>query len=250
MDDTDLRKSLEEAADKEKKKQVQNLAEQELHPQFSLKEDSRSIFILVAVIAGIFVLSLGGFRVYNSLTSADVVNIDELHQNNLQGDLGDEEGYVYNGFSFVKADGLWWTEVTRFGTLVKIPLHFGPKELEEITITGEVSSDFNIGNDVYITIDPTVVSGHYVIAMREISTNVGQGINRNSIGACTQEHEGCVDRKIVSCENAQGLPVVELEIAEEPGIELSGTCIKVKGNGYGIIKAANRLLYKWYGIME
>ena len=39
-------------------------------------------------------------------------------------------------------------------------------------------------------------------------------------------------------------------IDEEAGIELSGTCIKIKGKDYEIVKAVNRLLYQWYGIMD
>lgn len=249
MKDVDISRALDEDVKKENQEQFRDLADEEASSNFGVKEDSRSIVVMVLAIVGIFVLALGGFKIYGSLTSAGVVDIDQMHQDNLDGKL-DEEGYVYNGFSFVKVDGLWWTEVNRLGTLVKVPLHFGPKELEDIEMTGELSSDFNKGNDVYISIDPAAVGGHYVIAMREISANVGQGINRNSVGACTKEHEGCEDRKILNCENTQGLPVIELEVSEEQSIELSGTCITVKGTGYGIIKAANRLLYQWYDIME
>jgi len=244
MKDVDISKALDEEVEVEEK------TFKEVDPDFGVKDDSKSIVVMVLVIAGVFALLLGGFKLYGGLTSAAVVDIDEMHKDNLDGKLGEEEGYTYNGFSFVKVDGLWWTEVNRLGTLVKIPLHFAPKELEEIEMTGELSSDFNKGNDVYISIDPEAAGGHYVIAMREISANVGQGINRNSIGACTKEHEGCEDREILNCENTKGLPVIELEVSESPGIELSGTCIKVKGTGYGIIKAANRLLYQWYDVME
>lgn len=244
MEDVDIGKALDE----EKSSDETNPEEKE--PNFGVKEDSKSILVMIVVIAGAFALLLGGFKLYDSFTTAGVVDVDQMHKDNLDGKLGDEEGYVYNGFSIIKADDLWWTEVNRLGTLVKIPLHFGPREVEDIEIVGELSEDFNKGNDVYISIDPAVVSGHYVVAMREIGANIGKGINRNSVGACTVEQEGCEDRKILNCENAEGLPVIELEISEEPGIELSGTCIKVKGTEYGIIKAANRLLYKWYGVME
>ena len=173
-----------------------------------------------------------------------------MHENNLEGELKEGEGYLYNGFSFVYADGLWWTEIQRPERLLKIPLHFAPKDLEDIPISGSISPAFNEGQEVYVSIDPKVISGHYVVAMKELSSNIGQGINRNSVGACIEEALGCEDREILNCENTKGLPVIELELTAEPSIELSGTCIKIKGSEYGIIKAANRLIYQWYKIMD
>lgn len=246
--DLDISKTLDKEAELKKKSEERKT--EEVEHDYGDKPNSKNIIIMILIIAGIFVMILGGFKLYDHFTAAGVVDIDQMHQDNLEGKLSDDKGYVYNGFSFVNVDGLWWTEVNRLGTLVKIPLHFGPRDVENITITGQLSDDFNKGNDVYVSIDPTVVSGHYVIAMREISANVGQGINRNSVGACTKDNAGCEDRKILSCKDTQGLPVIDLEIADKPGIELSGTCIKVKGKDYDIIRAANRLLYKWYGVMD
>ncbi|MBU0469842.1 MAG: hypothetical protein KKA62_06025 [Nanoarchaeota archaeon] len=230
--------------------EVSTESAKDLDSEPSSKEDSKSTLIIVLVIIGIFVLIIAGFKVYGHFTAAAVVDVDQLHQDNLQGNLKEEEGYLYNGFSFVKADGLWWTEVKRFDTLVKIPLHFAPKELEDIPIKGSLSPDFNNGLEVYIAIDPKVQSGHYVVAMRELSANIGKGIDRTSVGACIEEYPGCEDRKILSCNNTKGLPVVELELAAEPSIEYSGICIKVKGSDYGIIKAVDLLLYQWYGAMN
>ncbi len=225
---------------------------EELVSQASSEETSstKSLIIMVSVLVGVFALFLGGSYAYNYLTAGNVVDVDDLHKENLQGDLEEEEGYVYNGYSFVKADGMWWTEVTRLGTLVKIPLHFGPREVEEIPIEGKLDGQFNNGPTVYLTIDPEAYGGHYIVAMREISANIGQGINRNSEGACTKNVTGCEDRKILSCENTQGLPVIELAINPTPRIDLSGSCIKISGNQYELIKAADRILYQWYDIMN
>ena len=79
---------------------------------------------------------------------------------------------------------------------------------------------------------------------------MASGINRKPIGSCTQEDEACDNRTIVSCENSQGKPVVELALDEENKVEYKGTCIKISGNGYGIVRGVDRILYQWYGVMS
>src|SRR3989344_1315536 len=210
----------------------------------------KGIVIMMLVLIGIFALFIGGSYVYNKLTSADVVNIDQLHEQNLEEKLDEETGYVYNGYSFVKADGLWWTEIHIREMNLNIPLHFGPKEVEFVPMKGTMDPAFNIGENMYIAIDPTTADKYYTLATSELSFNIAKGINRIPVGSCTEENYICENRTIVSCENTQGKPVVELALAEETRIDISGTCIKVSGSGYGIVKAVDRLLYHWYGIMD
>ena|SRR3989344_4961588 len=210
----------------------------------------KGIVIMMLVLIGIFALFIGGSYVYNKLTSADVVNIDQLHEQNLEEKLDEETGYVYNGYSFVKADGLWWTEIHIREMNLNIPLHFGPKEVEFVPMKGTMDPAFNIGENMYIAIDPTTADKYYTLATSELSFNIAKGINRIPVGSCTEENYICENRTIVSCENTQGKPVVELALAEETRIDISGTCIKVSGSEYGIVKAVDRLLYHWYGIMD
>ena len=190
----------------------------------------KGIVIMMLVLIGIFALFIGGSYVYNKLTSADVVNIDQLHEQNLEEKLDEETGYVYNGYSFVKADGLWWTEIHIREMNLNIPLHFGPKEVEFVPMKGTMDPAFNIGENMYIAIDPTTADKYYTLATSELSFNIAKGINRIPVGSCTEENYICENRTIVSCENTQGKPVVELALAEETRIDISGTCIKVSGS--------------------
>jgi len=212
--------------------------------------DSKSIIITILIIVGLFALIIISSNVYNSFTGAEVIDVDELHKKNLEEKLDDEEGYTYNGFSFVKVDGLWWTEVKRLKTLVKIPLHFGPKELEDIPFTGSLSKNFDNGNEIYISINPDVANKFYTLSLTELSFNIAKGINRNPIGACTKKNSACDDREILNCTNTKGKPVVEISLANETKISAQGTCIKISGEGYDLIKATNRVLYMWYGVMQ
>ena len=248
MDELDIGKSIENQADIEERQEIKENLEQD----YGSSGDGRNIFIAIALILGVFVASFGGFKAYDHFTAASVINIDDMHEQNLEGELDDEEGYVYNGFSFIKADGLWWTEVSLDNKLVKIPLHFAPKEVEHVKISGSLDPAFNVGEKVYLSIDPNVRDKYYTLALSELSFNVAKGLDRLPEGSCTEENWACENRTIISCENnPNNLPVIELDLEEgEEGIDIIGSCIKVKGNSYGLVKAVNRLLYQWYEVME
>ena len=221
------------------------------YEDIGIETDKSSIIIFIAVVIGFFALAIGGFAAYNHFTG-QVISIDELHKENFEGNLEEEEGYVYNGYSFVKADGLWWTELNKFGTLLKVPLHFGPKELEDLKITGSIDPSFNEAEKIYVAIDPEVRDKYYTLAISELSFNAAKGMDRIPVGSCTKENLACENRTIVNCENnPERLPVIELAIAPEDKIEIiDGMCIKVSGSEYGLTKGVNRLLYQWYGIMR
>jgi len=218
-------------------------------------KDTRNIIIMVVAIIAIFFIVLGGFKFYGNVTGSSVSNliidVDQLHEMNRAGKLDESRGYIYNDFSFVEADGLWWTEIYVYGTLTKVPLHYGPLELENVTSSGQLDEQFNNGEEVYIAINPDInYNGYYTLSLMELTNNVIQGLNREIITACTHEAEVCEERPVVSCDNKEGKPVIELFLDNETGIEFSGTCIKIKGQEQELVRATDRLLYHWYAIMD
>src|SRR3989338_706858 len=244
-------KVVEREIEKEEQATIHKLAEEDLHTSTSTGE-GKSVLIMIGVLVGIFVLTLGGFKLYNQFTAADVVVIDDLHKQNLEGDLDSDQGYMYNGFSVVNADGLWWTEVEVENRLIKIPLHFGPKEVESIAITGDLDSlQFNQGEKIYIAIDPEInYNKYYTLALSELNNNVLQGFKRNIEAACSKENPVCENRTIINCASTQEKPVIELVVDENAGVELQDTCIKISGAEYDLVKSVDRLLYQWYRVMS
>ena len=216
------------------------------------KSEGRNVLIMTAVLIGMFALFFGGSYYYNNhITGAAVVTLDDLHTENFQGNLNEEEGYVYNGYSFVKNDGIWWTKVETGGGILSLPLHFGPREVEDIVVEGTLNPLFNEGEDVYVAIDPLVRDKYYTLAVSELSFNIVQGFNRKPVGSCTENVEGiCDNRTIISCETANGKPVFEFALAEETKIELIDSCVKVSGNGFGLTQAVDRILYRWHRVMR
>lgn len=217
----------------------------------SSTKESKNILIIMGVIVGLFVLVFVGVSWYSGITGGGIVTVDQLHEKNLNGELDREEAYVYNGFSFVKNDGLWWTELNKFGTRLKVPLHYGPRELENVSITGTFDPRFNDGETAYVAIDPDVYNKYYTLGVSELSFNMVKGMDRVPLGSCTKQGLGCENRTIISCQNASGKPVVELVLTDEAArVELQETCIKISGAGSEIVRAVDRILYQWYGVMK
>jgi hypothetical protein len=246
-EDTNKEKSVDNSEDKEELKI--SIPEETSSEENS--NDAKSVLIMIGVIIAIFALFLGGFKLYNTFFVDEVIDIDQVHLDNLEGNLDEKEGYVYNGYSFVSIDGLWWTEMIRGDTKLKVPLHFGPREVKNVSVFGSLSGEFNDGEEVFITLDPKTQNKYYTLAISELSFNVVKGLKRKPIGSCTEESYSCQGRKIISCDNnTENKPVIELVLDNQTSIELQGTCIKLKGQEYDIVRAVDRLLYQWYGIMD
>lgn len=207
---------------------------------------AKQFYIAVAVIILCFA-ALFAIRFFRSPTEK-AVTIDELHDKNLRGEITDIN-YVYNGFSFVFVNGLWYTQVQKKDTVWDVPLHFGPKQLENVSINGKLNNDFG-DDDLYITFDPTGEDLQYVaLASAELTLSLTKGFGITPIAACDKnETEACINRPIKTCESEGN--IIYIRYADETKVELIGNCAVVEGDDWGIVKAADRLLLKWYKIMD
>ncbi len=241
-------KAAEKELEQQQQQEITLLAENDLHAS-TPENDGKSVLILIGVLVAIFVVVIGGFKAYNHFTAAGVLVIDDLHKQNLDGELGSEEGYIYNGYSFVKADGLWWTEVEVKDRIIKIPLHYGPLEVEKIPVTGKLTPQFNNQETVYVSIDPEVnYNKYYTLGLMELNTNILQGVSRKIEAACSTQNPVCENRTVINCESADGRPVVQLSVDNVSSVTLKGTCIDIRGNGEDLVKAVDRALYVWYKV--
>lgn len=214
-----------------------------------MDKDSKKLLIMIVVIIGLFALFFFVRFVYNP--EAKVLTIDDLHKKNLEGKESDLN-YIYNGFSFVKMDNLWYTQVQARDSLIDIPLHFGPKELEEIPVTGKIDSFFNKQEEIYVTFDPNDTPlGYVALSSAELSLNMAKGINIMPVAACAKnETIACENRPIVDCSD-EDKAVIFLKQTDSTGsVKLKGNCIELEGNKEELLKATDRLLFKWYEVMD
>jgi len=222
--------------------------------------DGKTIGITAAILVGIFLVATFGIDMISGFapTGAIVASVDELHVLNTDGELGSDQGYYYNEFSFVFYDGLWWTELFKTNAagelveIVKIPLHYGPNDIMEVETLGTLDASFDSEREIYIAIDPSVVNKYYTLSLSELNFNIVEGVGRLPIAVCTAEDEACVGRDIMSCSNnPEGKAMVELILEEGSNgrVEFDGSCVKIIGNEERLVHAADRMILHWYGIM-
>ena len=161
------------------------------------------------------------------------------------------EHYTYNHFDFYYHDGMWYTQIQLGNQPWNVPLRFGPREVEYIPIVGDPNILLTV-KGVYITFDPDSANLNYTaLAVSELSLNLAQALDITPIGACTKNiTEACHNRPIISCETDKKHAIIYLtEESNFPIVEQKDNCLILKGKGFDLVKAVDRLLLYWYKIM-
>lgn len=203
-----------------------------------------AVLLLILVLGIIF-----GIRY---LKKPEILTPDEMHKKNLEGKLTGAEGYVYNGFSFVKYEKLWFTQLhpQDSESIYNVQLHFGPRETEQLNILGD-PMPFAKAKAVYLIFDPLGQQLPYVaLAAGEFSLNTAVVLNITPIAACTRnETEICKKRPIVDCEHDKEHAIVYLKEADKAGVVVEQNCITVSGTQADLVKATDKLLLKWFQVI-
>ena len=160
------------------------------------------------------------------------------------------QGYDYNGFSFIKGNNMWFTQIQLPGEnkVYTIELRYGPKDLDEIPIIGNPEI-FLTTNKTYITFDPYDRDLKYIgLAIGDIDINLINVLGIEPIAACTKNHSDCSNTPIKNCENTNA-PVILVQQDPVAFVEQKGNCLIVQGDNFELVKAADKLLLYLYGIM-
>lgn len=209
---------------------------------------------------GVFVLLLIAIFLIPRFFSEGPETLSDIHKENLEQGKDSDTEYVYNGYSFVHYDGLWYTQILNgvTGDLYDIPLHYGPKNLTDIVITGDLDPFFsrvingNISNAslrYYLTFDPNSSDmGYIALASGELTQNLVKTFNIAPVPACTEENEQCAAVPIISCETTQE-PVIFMKFGSPTLVYADGNCITIQGEGIELVRAADRFILKLYNVM-
>lgn len=211
-----------------KKKKVEEVVEKVESKPSSTKQ----ILIVIAILAFIVVFTIFAYERF--LKPVPVV---------------EDEVYEWNNYEFRKSGELWITEIQVGEKLIVMPLHYTPHDARSVYIGGLLNESFNEG-PIYITFDPTEENLTYVaLATAELSINLAQGINRELIAACALNvTEACAHRPIVDCDS-EDKSVIYLMHGPTPFVQFEQNCIIITGEGDYLVRAVDKLLYYWYGML-
>ena len=218
--------------------------------EFESKRNTNKLLIAIGIVIIIFVLFIAAFRItlYLKGPTGRVVTLDELHELNLEGKAG-EDDYVYNGFSFVYFNGGWYTQAQRGDTVYEIPLHYGPREIEDILVVGALNPNFGAGRIIYLAFNP---SDRYVgLAAIELSLNLVKGLETGTKSACDKDYDiaVCKERGVVTC-NDKDKSIILIKQANETKITLKDKCIVIEGKDTEILRATDNVILRFYRILN
>jgi len=213
-----------------KSKQDKKKNEEYLH-EIDTKKDTRKLLILVGAVLGVFIFFFLIKFFYNRTV--------------------EYPSYNYNGFEFVKVAGLWRTDWQRGNKIFTIRLRYGPKESEKVPIYFGEDQSFNASEGIYITFEPLDNDLAYIaIAGSEMGLSLSNVFNVGATAACYRNvTEHCHKRPIVTCENTN-TPVIFIKSDEETKITLDKKCLTIQGRKEEIIRAADKIIWIWYGIIK
>jgi len=211
-----------------------------------MDKEAKNLMIIIGVVVGLFVILFAGSYFMKSTKRTNTIS--GLHAQNMEMEET-EFNYVYNGYSFVNVNGLWYTQVQGGNNLYDIPLHYGPRDLEEIPVIGELDEEF-YGKDLYITFNPVDPNLQYVaLASAELSINLAKGFGLVPTAACDRNQtETCETRPIITCANNE--PTVYIKQSAKTQVILKGKCVIIQGTDLGLVQATDKFLLKMYGVMS
>jgi hypothetical protein len=211
------------------------------------------LWLIVILITSVFlILSIRYFYTSNIIEIPHPVSGNPIK-------ISVQDSYEYKGYTFNYADDLWYVTIFSGNTELIVPLHYGPRDLLDIPLTGYVDNNFTTPDKIYVAFDPTATPRNYTaLAMGEISLSLARALGQNIESACTKnltididgrQDRSCLIAPKVTCED-KDKAVIEIIPGKKPKVSLLGNCIKVQGEGEDLLRAADRMLLKWYKVMD
>lgn len=158
----------------------------------------------------------------------------------------------YNGFIFEYYAGLWNTQWQQDGQVYNLRLHYNPRQVGNVSIAGDGA--WNATQETYITFDPAEDEqfSNVALSAAELSLSLVNAFGISPVAACTTNTTyACSTRPIISCETApKSASVIYLKREGPAKVELRGSCAIIQGRDSEILRAAERVIYGWYGIIR
>jgi hypothetical protein len=218
--------------------------------------DSQNSDLIFYATLGVLILIFAGFFAVGYYKSHKrEYTIEELHERNFKGKLDPKDGYVYKGvYSFVLKDGFWYTALqSQTGrSLYSFAFRYSPRDLEGLPVSGSLNSAlFNNATEYYLTFNPTAENlSHTVLAVNDYNQHMLNVFSKTPIPACDRNETAvCSMRPIMRCDSTDDV-VVYIKDDANPGVEFRENCIVILGRGFDQVKGVDRVLYKFYKIME
>jgi len=160
----------------------------------------------------------------------------------------------YNGFIFTEIQGSWMTQWQNNNKIYELSLRHNPTELQDVIITGEINLSLFNQQEMYVTFDPNKEQELKFVALAagEMGLNLKRALLREPVFTCTTNEtdaESCFDVPPVTCDDTDKA-VFLIDATGETLVTMDNNCVILTGEGEELLRATDRLLYLFYGIMS
>jgi len=163
-----------------------------------------------------------------------------------------DESYIFNGYEFTSIDGNWYTDVfnKQMSTIFNVGFQYDPDSVRDVKIQGRLSEKFLSSDVYYVTFNPNNENLKYTaLASGELQLSMARAMRLPLKAACTENHIACVNVPLITCNNTDKPVFFIDEAGEEPQVIFDDNCVTITGKDENLVKAVDRLLFFWYGIM-
>jgi hypothetical protein len=200
------------------------------------KRDDKTVYIIVASIIVIIILFFAISYYYNTHRTPK----DDAAKR-----------VSYNNFDFYYYDRFWNFEWQRGQTVYDAALRYNPYEAETVPVY--VKRPFNnfSTQTVYLTFDPLGNNTPYMaLGVGELGLSMKKVFGFTPEAACTQNKtESCETRPIINCSNTNQSVILMQEV-NDTMVLVDDNCLIIQGSQMEMLRAIDRILYEWYGIIK
>ena len=214
-----------------------------------VKKEAKNLFLIIAGIVIIFVVFILLTRT-PSFSKEEAMTLDQLHRQNYINSPNNETMYMYNDHSIIYYNSVWNTQLRGGETLYDVTFNHGPKDVEDIEIIGELSEEFIKTDQFYITFDPEGKDlKHIAVANYGLSSGLAIAFRLPLKAGCTKNTAGCENQLLITCDD-KNKSIFFFKEDNETKIIYDDNCVIIQGSANEIIRAKDKLLYTWYGIIR
>jgi len=157
------------------------------------------------------------------------------------------EKVEYNGFTFLKQDNRWFTEVEVYGEKQTVTSLYHPGQLNETDVKIDIGIEKFAGKDLYVI----ALSPEEQQAAIELVYNLGNFVNRAQF-AClpTQINDSfCDDKPVKDCGDVDFNSAIILINTEIDNTEYKEGCLKIKGEKEDFVKITDKIIFQIFNII-
>ena len=164
------------------------------------------------------------------------------------------EQKTYNNFVFTKQGDTWTTTWQHDRNTYLLQMRYFPQDIELVPLTGTINTTTWNQKNITITFDPNILENYKYVALAagELGLSLKRAMGRNPTFTCTTNQttqDACLEVQPATC-NSTTQPVILLNPQGPAEITFNQNCITLSGTDLELLRAADKLLYMWYGIVS